>query len=148
MHSILLWGWIIKLHQILSTCTDTFKLKPMLEMLTILTIRLRNGQKRCSTQWAGWWSVPRIQYGHFCVKLAGNISTNWQYIHKTRIGAAANSQLTLSMTCRVSDQTKGGRQNSFSEKLGLLAQPAGPPPPPRKLGRQKKKKKFNVYFAF
>ena len=45
------------------------------------------------------------------------------------------------------DFPQGCHQNSFSEKLGLLAQPADPPPP-RKLGRQKKKKKFNVYFAF
>ena len=44
--------------------------------------------------------------------------------------------------------SKGCHHNFFSEKLGLLAQPADPPPPPRKLGRQKKKKKFNVYFAF
>ena len=34
----------------------------MLEGLTMLTIRLRNGQKRWSTQWARWWSVPKIQY--------------------------------------------------------------------------------------
>ena len=40
---------------------------------------------------------------------------------------------------------EGCHQNFFSEKLGLLAQPADPP---CKLGRQKKKKKFNVYFAF
>ena len=46
----------------------------------------------------------------------------------------------------VKNLNKGCHQNRFSEKLGLLAQPADPPP--QKLGRQKKKKKFNVYFAF